>query len=266
MTLAIHELERTDTRVLGALRCIDATTGAAVDTPLVVQIDGAITRRNRSGLHVIVHVPAMAAHEAAFDTPPSSPPLGSVPLTASIVDPSGRYLPRRATLQVPRDPNPRHANAVATPIDVALYPSATAATGANWAVLRVTASESTSHDALGGALLRVIAGGHVLARGLTDWRGEALLAVPGVPVTTWSDDKHAVVVSEINVQVEIVFDPATGVRTPAAQLLGGHAPIPGPQVDPDALNAQHATLPHASVAATIAAGRSQPLSLPLALP
>lgn len=266
MTLVIQELERTDTRVLGALRCIDASTRAAIDAPLQVVIPGATLRRNRSGLVVIVHVPALVDHEAAFDTPPATPPLGTVPLTASISDPTGRYLPRLAALQLPRDPNPTHANAVATPIDVPLYPSASAGTGANWAVLRVSASDTASHDALGGALLRVVAGGNVLARGLTDWRGEALLAVPGVPVTTWSDDPHAVVVSEIDVQVEIVFDPATGLRMAAAQVHSGRAPAQLPVVNPDQLEAQRAALPHASVAATIAAGRSQPLSLPLALP
>ena len=102
MTLLIRELERIDTRVLGALRCVDAATRVQVGTPLDVRIAGATVRRNRSGLYVIVRAEAplspaaLAAHEAAFDTPPATPAVGDVTLTVTVSDPSGRYLPRGA--------------------------------------------------------------------------------------------------------------------------------------------------------------------------
>ena len=78
MTLVIHELERTDTRVLGALRCIDASTGAALAGPLQVQAPGARIRRNRSGLYIIAGADALAAHESEFEAPPGAPAPGSV--------------------------------------------------------------------------------------------------------------------------------------------------------------------------------------------
>jgi hypothetical protein len=86
-----------------------------------------------------------------------------------------------------------------------------------------------------------------------------------VPVTTWSDDPDVVVVTELAAQIEWRFDPDAGTRTPMAQVRAGRAPAVLPLVDPDALEA-NAALPHASRAVSLAAGSSQTLSLPLALP
>lgn len=270
MSLRIRELERLEQRVLGALRCVDATTGVAIEQSLAVAVAdpaGAAARvlRNRRGLYVIREAPGLEAYSAAFAQLPAAAARG---YTASLSDPAGRYLPRTARLTLPRDPDPAHAglaDSLFRPIDIPLYPSATAQVGANWAVLRVSVAE-TGGDRLGGALLRVGRNGTVLARGLTDWRGEALLPVSGVPVTTWSDDPHAVVVSELEVQVEAVFDPAAGRRIGIAQVAGGRPPAEPPQVDPDRLEADRATLPHAAQNVAIAARREQPLTLVLSLP
>ncbi|MDM0011732.1 hypothetical protein QTH87_04705 [Variovorax sp. J22P168] len=269
MTLAIRQLEQIDARVLGALRCVDAGTRSAIDLPLAVRIEGARVRRNRSGLHVITEADGLAAHASAFEDAPAEPALGSVALTASLIDPSGAYLPRIATIALPRDAAPANASAAGSlfrPIEIAMYPGATAALGVNWAVLRVSLTEAASGDALGGALLLVRSGTRVLARGLSDWRGEALVPVPGVPVTTWSDEAEAVVVSETAARLELVWDPAAGLRVPAADVRAGRAPARLPQVDPDRLEAERADLPGAVVDLQLRAGRSQTLSLALALP
>lgn len=269
MSLVVRELEHVDTRVLGALRCVDASTRAAVDVPLQVRIAGARVRRNRSGLYVITEADLLAAHEAAFDAPPALPAIGSVALSATLVDPSGGYLPRIAALAMPRDPAPDHASeadSLFRPIEIAMYPASTAPVGANWAVLRVTLRESASGDALGGALLVVRSGTQVVARGLSDWRGEALVPVPGVPVTTWSEAQDAVIVSETAAQLEVVFDPATGLRHAAEAVRAGRAPASLPQVDPERLEADSAGLPNATVDLQLRAGRSQTVSLALALP
>ncbi len=271
--LAMLELERVETRVLGALAVVDATTGTRVPDGLALQpMPGARLQRNRSGLWVIAHVDALAAHEAAFAAAPATPPLGSVALTLRIDDTLGRYLPRLATVALPRDPAPvapgtdPSATSLFAPATLSLYPAANARTGANWATLRVTVTESHAGDALGGAVLLVSVGGNVVARGVSDWRGEALVAVPGVPVTTWSDDPGAVTVNEIAAQVQLVFDASAGTRVPASQVAAGTAPAALPCVDPDAIEAHAATLPNATKATTLATGRSQPLSLTLALP
>ena len=269
MTLVIRELEHVDTRVLGALRCVDASTRAAVDVPLQVRIAGARVRRNRSGFYVITQADLLAAHEAAFEAPPALPAIGSVALSATLIDPGGGYLPRIATLALPRDPAADHAaqaDSLFRPIEVAMYPASTAPLGANWAVLRVSVRESASGDALGGALLIVRSGAEVLARGLSDWRGEALVPVPGVPVTTWSEGGGAVVVSQTAAQLEAVFDPAAGLRLAMDAVRAGRPPPALPQVDPERLEADRAALPKATLDLMLRAGRSQSVSLALALP
>src|SRR5262249_60336748 len=144
--------------------------------------------------------------------------------------------------------------------------SPSAPVGVNWAVLRVNVTEPNTGDALGGALLRVRSNGTVLARGLTDWRGEALVPVVGVPVTTFSEDAHAVVISEIAVSLEAAFAPGAGIRTPVAQVRAGRAPATLPVVDPLALDAGFESLPHAQTPLAIAARRSQTVSMNVALP
>lgn len=269
MTLVLREAERVDSRVLAALHCVDASTRAAIDTPLVVQAAGARIRRNRSGLYVVVEADALASHAGGFDAPPVAPPTGSVALAVTLHDPTGRYLPRRMSLALPRDPAPDHAgqaDSLFRPLQVPLYPAASAPLGANWAALRISLAESATGDALGGALFIVESGGAVVARGLSDWRGEALVPVPGVPVTTWSDDPDAVVVSEVAAQLHAVFDPAAGTRTSAADVRAGRAPQVLPLAHPDDLEARRDQLPALARDVLLAAGRPQTLSLALALP
>ena len=97
MTLAITELERQEHRIVAAMRCVDATTRVSVDVPLQVDVANARIQRNRSGLYVIVAADALANFADSFDAQPATP-LGSVTLTATIRDISGRYLPRVAAL------------------------------------------------------------------------------------------------------------------------------------------------------------------------
>ena len=262
-------LENVDRRVLGALRLVDGNTGAVLREPLLLSLPGARVQRNRSGLWVFSDLAALADHVAAFDAPPPLPAVGSISLTAVVSDPSGRYLPRRATLALPRDATAANAGLVGSlfrPIDIVLWPSPAAPTGANWAVLRISVVDTVSGDALGGVLLRITRAGATLAQGLSDWRGEALVAVPGVPVTTWSDEPDAVVALEINATLDAVFDPDVGTRTAITRVRAGIAPAPLPTVDPDELQARRATLPGASVPVTLAAARTAAINLSLALP
>jgi hypothetical protein len=268
MSTPFLELERVDWRVLGALRCVDGVTGTPIERPLEVRVAGAEILRNRSGLYVIRRAAALADHEPSFEAPPALPAIGSLALALTVADPLDAYLPRRANLALPRDPDPANAGTAASlfrPLDLPLYPSPAAPLAVNWAVLRISLV-AASGEHLGGALLRVLRNGNVLARGLTDWRGEALVPVAGVPVTTFSEDEDAVVITEIEVAVEAIFDPAAGRLTPAAEVRAGRPPASLPTVDPAALEAAAATLPRIQQNVAIAARRAQALSLSLTLP
>ena len=121
-----------------------------------------------------------------------------------------------------------------------------------WAAIRVSVVSQGTGQPLNGALLRVTrdtaAGTELLGRGLSDERGEALVAISGIPVTTWGDDDTGqVMITEIDATLEAVFDPNAGAI-----------------VDPDSLEANRSNLPSAGVAILIASGRE--LKTALAVP
>jgi hypothetical protein len=266
---AVREIDRLESRALAALRFVDAASGLIVETPLgIVAPTGTRVLRNRSGLYVLhAHLP-LAAHEDAFLEPPPAPALGSLALRVEVHDASGLYLARAATIQLPRDAQPANAatgGSLFRAIPVELYRAPSGPVGSNWAALRITLRELSSGDALGGALLRVASGGRTLARGQSDWRGEALVPVVGVPVTTWSDGEDAVLVSEIDATLEVYFDAASGgTRVPAAQLNAAAPPVLMPN-DPAALESNPAAT-RLDTAIRLASGRPRVLSLQLDLP
>lgn len=265
---AFRELERVEDRVLGALRLVDAGTGAPIQRRLRVEAVSPPSPRlvhNPSGLVVVASWPPLATHREHFDAPPAEPAPGSLSLDLAITDPDGQYMPRRCRMALPRDPDPDAPDSLLRALDVPMYPAPAAALGTNWSALRVSLA-GAGGEALGGALLRVRRNGEVLARGLTDWRGEGLVAVVGVPVTTFSEGDDVVVVSEIEVTLEAVFDPASGTRTPAARVRAGHAPEVPPSVDPAAIEAAMDALPRASAVLSIAARRQARCPLTLDLP
>jgi hypothetical protein len=208
--------ETVDRRVLAALRFRDAVTGATVAGPLDVRAPGARWIRNRRGWWVLASVPGLEAHTTAFAAPPATPKVGSVPLTVRVADPAGRYLPRVASVALPRDPDPAKAakpESLFQPVEVDLFPSPAGPVSPNWAVLRVSAPDAP------GALVRVVrkaAPDTVLGRGMTDARGEALVAVAGIPVTTWEEGQGSVLATEVEARVDLLWQAGAGPPDPDA--------------------------------------------------
>jgi len=77
-----------------------------------------------------------------------------------------------------------------------------------WAVVRVSVSAADTGRGLGGVLVRVLRGAApaVMASGMSDRRGEALVAVPGVPVTTFGSGAN-VLATEVSVTLQAIVDP-----------------------------------------------------------
>lgn len=264
-----RELERVERRVLGAMCCVDATTGAPLSHPLRIAAPaGARIQRNRSGLFVIHDWAPLAHHTSAFLNAPAEPAAGEAPpLTVTVSDPSGQYLQRLVRVDLPRDAASANAGlpgSLFRSLMVPMYPSAASRVGPNWAALSLSLRDAVGGDALGGVLLRVLNGSQVLARGLSDWRGEALVPVAGIPVTTWSAEPGDVIVTQIEVTVEAIADPASMTRTPQADVAAGRAPLLLPLVDPAAVETARAGLPQASMVVSLAAGR--PLHVSLEIP
>jgi hypothetical protein len=235
-------LEHVDRRVLGAVRFVDAATRVPVPEPLLVTAPGVRFIRNRSGWYVIAAAPGLERHVDAFHAPPAVPPLESIALTLTVRDPGGRYLPRVHTLRLPRDPDPASpaATSLFRPVDVTLFPAPATRPPVGWAVVRASVVAAVTGAPVAGALIRVVrtSEGRHLASGLTDERGEAIVSVPGIPITTSEEGDGPVVATEIEVTLEVIVDPA----------VAGAA-------DPDDLELRHAALTVTTVTAMLASRR-----------
>jgi hypothetical protein len=212
--------ERIEHRYLGAIRFLDRTTGAIVSSPMELYAAGVSLFRNRSSLHLISAAPRFDNYVNAFNDPPE-PEDAPIRIPIRCADPAGRYLPRIFTLALPRNPDPAHRaedDSLFRPVEVRLYPSPNGRIGANWSIIRASVSRQGGGVPIAGALLQVVreSDGALLGSGFSDERGEALVAVAGVPVTDFAagdpggEATGPVVVSEVQVRVEISHDPAAG--------------------------------------------------------
>ncbi len=138
-------------------------------------------------------------------------------------DGGGRYLARAALLTLPswEDDGPE---AFFRPLEVDLFPAPAAPVAPGWAVIRASVAEDGRP--LAGALLRVHRPGDdgaLLGSGMTDHRGEALVAVAGIPVTTWREDAGEVLSTEMDASVQVLWEEGAGLPDPDRLTRGGHA-------------------------------------------
>jgi len=235
--------ELSDSRVLGALRFTDAVTALPIDAPLVVTAPGVRWIRNRRAHWVIASAPGLTAHESEFVAPPSAPVLGDVQLSFAVNDPSGRWLPRVGSVALPRDPDATHAaqpSSLFAVQDIPMYPAPAAPTQRGWAVVRASVAGTAPGSTLPHALVRVVrdSDGVRIGAGMSDARGEALIAIEGIPSALLGDGDGPVVAKEIAVHLQVVWDPNAGATS-----------------DPDDLEARRDELLVRAVAASVASGR-----------
>lgn len=236
-------LEHCDRRIIGAVRLVDATTQLPIREPLHIEAPRAQFWRNRSGYYVIVQAPGFAAYTRSF---PDAVAIAQRDLELTIADPAGQYLTQRQSIPIP--PTDRFQ-----PTDVRLFLAPTAKPATGWALIRATITRQGTTQGLAGAFVRVVrsSDAQVLGTGLSDGRGEALVAVAqGIPAITWREIAgRLVMTSEIAVSVQAFFD-ATA------------SPIPNPVE----LERTLASLSTASTNLTIAASRSHIAQLAIAVP
>jgi len=255
-----------DRRALAAIRFRDVTTRALVREPLQVSAPDTRFVRNRSGAYVITSAPGFSAYEDAFEDIPVVPPID---LDITVRDPQRRYLTRQLRLRLPRDTDLAHVgqpDSLFTMPDVDLYPSPVASRYPGWAVVRVSARRPDG-SALPFAFFRVrrasaAPDAEPLAVGLADERGEAMVAVSGLPTMNWEpppdDDDGG---GNGNGGGGGTGD---GGATPPAPLLSPDTDVvleayfdrnAGTTPDPDQINLKRATLPQATRAFKLASGR-----------
>jgi hypothetical protein len=215
--------ERLDSRFLVALRFLDGETAQPLTGPLTVSGNGVQVVRNRSSLYALTEAPGFASYTSRFEAPPEPAPApASIPLT--VVDPSGRHLPRSLSLELPRDASqePEHpSRSVFVPVDVRMYLSPTARPAPGSAVVRLSLRDD--QDA---PLARVVIRLRVTlpdkpaieGLGLSDERGEVLLLVPRIPIIRWGQgESDELIHTTFPATLESAFAPS-GAGLPAPDM------------------------------------------------
>ena len=261
-------LVQVDRRVLGAIQLVDATTGAPIQRRLQMSGRGVQLVWNRGGYAVIYAADGLQAYSQSF-LAPASPALATVSTQVSVIDPEGQYLPRQVTIKLPRDPDSTKATAadfLFQPIRVAVYRSPAAQVASGWAVIRATVVDKTTSQRLPWALIRVVQSSPAkVTLSLADWRGEALISVSGIPVTTPGAGVGAVLVNEIDITIEIVFNPLLTMIPIASDLSTLTDPNAGYVPDPDDLETRRASLRSGSLPYKLASGRDRADTLAVTL-
>jgi hypothetical protein len=200
-------LDTVDRRVLGAFRGVDACSRQPILDPLVV--DSALDlRRNASGLFVVFQATGLRDLTLQFD--PTAPWPTATGFEIAMRPVSARYLPRRAQVHLPRKPTPiSDPDSSMIPQDITLFPGPAAVLGLNWAVVRLSITTGVNKTGVPWALLRLTRNSDtvVLAVGMSDARGEAVLAVTGIGQSTNIDDDGDVLTTTVDATVTAYVDP-----------------------------------------------------------
>jgi hypothetical protein len=201
-------VEDVDRRILGAFRCIDAVSNTPVLDAVTVQSDQLDVRRNASQIWVVFDAPGL--HELTTEFDVKSPWPAPLPFNVSIRSISRRYLPRKATIKVPRKLAPMgDPSSVMVLQDVVMYPSPTATTLPNWALVRASVTKNNTNEGLPWAVVRITRNTDqtVLATGIANEHGDALLAVPRLGISVNQNGGGAVTEPTFDVTITALWDP-----------------------------------------------------------
>jgi len=249
--------EAVDRRVLGGFKLVDSITGRTVTGGITVTGAGLRIRANRSGIWAVLDAPGLSA--AANDFAGTAAQLPVQNFTIKVSDPAKYYLPRQATLSLPAPVAPVGTAGIFTPQKVTLFAGPGAGAGINWARLHLSVAKAGTAPAqgLGYALIQVTATANnaVLAMGMTDLRGEAMLAIPGLGVTANPEGGGSVTTNTTAVSITAFFD-----TTNFTQSTGW---LPDP--DQMLLNLKGASVKSATQAAQLSSGTSQSFTLSISI-
>ena len=95
-----------DRRVLGAFRCVDAATSQQVQQRVRAASTALDIRRNASGFFVVFDAPGLRDLTTQFDIDPAKTWPAPQAFEAWLWPSGHQYLPRRATINMPRNPAP----------------------------------------------------------------------------------------------------------------------------------------------------------------
>ena len=203
---AISDLQ--DRRVLGGVVFVDSITQTSIVDRLAVTSADLTLRPNRSGVYAIFNAPGFSALTSEF-APAAAGWPDAQSFEIAVSDPSRRYIARRARVQAPQP-----LAAAFTPQRVALYAGPSQALAPNWAVVRASVTASDGRPLPWTILQLVKSDNSIIATGMTDARGEAVLAVMGLGVQVSANASGSVTEVTIPVTVKAWFDPGAFQQAP----------------------------------------------------
>lgn len=193
-------MESVDRRVLGGFVLVDAITNNSIPSPLTVTSTQLQLKANHSGVYAIFNGPGFSPLTNEFIPTGTWPSPQDFEIT--VIDPSLRYLARRAQIQAPQKLVGTFA-----PQQVSLYPSPSSTIEPNWAVVRASVTSNAGAPLPWSFVEVLLSDNSVIATGVTDARGEALLAVMGLGIQVTSHATDPVTEATTNVTVQAWFDP-----------------------------------------------------------
>ncbi|MEM7154104.1 MAG: hypothetical protein AAF799_14740 [Myxococcota bacterium] len=141
-------------RALAGIRFEDAATRTPVSEPLHVSAQGLSLYRNHRHIYVVREAAGLEAHVHAVGAAPALPVPGLLPFEVEVRDPTGLYLPRRFTLDLPRVDHADDDDAAHRLVNVTLYRSPLAPSSLHWALVRVRLEDAAGNPVPG--LVRVV--------------------------------------------------------------------------------------------------------------
>ena len=215
-------LDKIERRVLGAFRCVDSYSGQQVRDALLAGSTQLDIRRNASAFYVVFNGPGMSNLTTQFDVAAAWPNSSDYDVT--LRPGTRRYLPRLAKISMPRQPvKMDQDNSSMVPQDVILYPGPVMAFPPTWAVVRLSIKKGNTDVGLPYVVAQMTRDSDksVIATGMSDEHGEAVLAVGGVGQAANENGGGAVVAVQIDAHLNFYGDANTLKRVDGKQ---GKAP------------------------------------------
>lgn len=234
-----------DRRALALLQLLDPTGrpflgGASIVALPVTDNENPKLRiiAKQQGRWAILEALGLDSHSSSFSSPPNSPALRSVAVPLLVTPNQSHVLPRKVTILLPRSSAPGQigsGNSIHDAVPATLFPSASSPIAATTAAVRVSVRKRTDGRRVAGALVRVKADNSpLIAHGITDNQGEALVLFPQFPMSFTGNGTTPV--PFITGRVRAAADPAFSALIADDLMPGGPSALRPTQIpDPDDL-------------------------------
>ena len=198
-----------DRRMIAAIQASDPL-GRPIDGGVEAEAVGARFFTKPDGTVILQSWSRLEGFDAAFENQPSSPAIGSRTLDLLITPRSGAVMSRRATISLPRDPDPANAtnaNSLFRAVTITMPASASIKVPGQACCLLAGVVRNTDDAPVAGAVLRLTsdANPQLTTLGITNRQGEALLLVAGLPLAEVG--AGAALIEDHKATLELFVDP-----------------------------------------------------------